>query len=69
MLSREDVPAELPINLTEDEVRALAKGLGLEIPDDVLPEVTFRFTALMHELGKLDRDGLTQIDPRPIFDV
>ena len=68
-MSPEDVPAELPADLTEDEVRALAKGLGLDIPNDVLPEVTFRFTALMHELGKLDRDGLAEIDPRPLFDV
>ena len=68
-MSPESVPAELPADLTEHEVRALAKGLGLDIPDDVLPEVTFRFTALMHELGKLDRDGLSEIDPRPLFDV
>lgn len=69
MLSQEGVPAELPVDLTEGEVRALAKGLGLDIPDDVLPEVTFRFAALMHELGKLDRGGLAEIDPRPTFDV
>ncbi len=68
-LSQDAVPSQLPIDLTEDEVRALAKGLGLDIPDDVLPEVTFRFTALMQELGKLDRDSLSSIDPRPLFDV
>ena len=68
-MSQEGVPAELPADLTEEEVRALGRGLGLEIPDDVLPEVTYRYTALMHELGRLDRDGLAEIDPRPLFDV
>ena len=68
-MSQEIVPSDLPVHLTEEEVRALARGLGLDIPDDVLPEVTFRFTALMQELGKLDRDSLSSIDPRPLFDV
>lgn len=68
-MSQEIVPSDLPVDLTEEEVRALARGLGLDIPNDVLPEVTFRFTALMQELGKLDRDSLSSIDPRPLFDV
>lgn len=68
-MSQESVPSDLPVDLTEEEVRAVARGLGLDIPDDVLPEVTFRFTALMQELGKLDRDSLSSIDPRPLFDV
>ena len=68
-MSQDAVPSELPTDLTEDEVRALARGLGLDIPDDVLSEVTFRFTALMQELGKLDRESLGSIDPRPQFDV
>ena len=55
-LSQDAVPPALPTDLSEDEVCALARGLGLDISDDVLPEVTFRFTALMQELGKLDRD-------------
>ena len=68
-MSQDAVPPALQIDLTEGDVRALARGLGLDIPDDVLPEVTFRFTALMQELGKLDRDSLSSIDPRPLFDV
>ncbi len=66
-MSQDAVPSKLPTDLTEDEVRALGKGLGLDIPDEVLPEVTFRFTALMQELGRLDRDSLSAIDPRPTF--
>ena len=68
-MSQKIVPSDFPVDLTEEEVRALARGLGLDIPNDVLPEVTFRFTALMQELGKLDRDSLSSIDPRPLFDV
>jgi len=68
-LSQEAASTELPADLTEDEVRALAKGLGLDIPDENLSEVTFRFTALMQELDKLDRGGLSSVDPCPLFDV
>ena len=68
-MSQDFVPRPLPADLTEDGVRALAKGLALDIPDDILPEVTFRFTALMHELGKLDRNSLSGVDPRPLFDA
>ena len=68
-MSQDAVPPALPTDLTEDEVRALGKGLGLDIPDDVLPEVTYRYAALMHELGKLDRESLSSFDPRPTFDA
>ena len=68
-MNQEGVPAELPADLIEEEVRALGRGLGLEIPDDVLPEVTYRYTALMHELGKLDRESPSSVDPRPLFNV
>ena len=68
-MSQDAVPPALPTDLSEHEVRAIARGLGLDISDDVLPEVAFRFTALMQELGKLDRDSLSSIDPRPLFDV
>lgn len=59
-------PAELPSDLSEDGVRRLAHGLGLEIPDDDLAEVTYRYTALLHELNKLRGTDLTGQEPIPL---
>ena len=60
-------PAELPSDLSEDSVRRLAHGLGLEIPDEDLSEVTYRYTALLHELNRLRETDLTGHEPIPFF--
>ena len=60
-------PAELPSDLTEDDVRKLAHGLGLTIPEEDLSEVTFRITALMEELNKVRETSLAGVDPLPIY--
>ena len=62
-------PAELPSDLTKEEVRGLARGLGLNIDDEDLLEVTYRFTALMMELNKLNQTGFGSGDPLPIFPI
>lgn len=58
--------AEFPSIMPED-LRTLARGLGLEIPEENLAEVTYRFTALMDQLNRLHQVDLTVVDPRPIF--
>ena len=62
-------PAKFPSNLTPDDIQAMAKGLGLNIPDENLSEVTYRYTALMHELNKLRDTDLASIDPMSTFPV
>ena len=58
--------SELPSDLSEDDVRRLAYGLGLTIPDEDLSEVTYRYTALLEELNKLRETDLTGVDPSPM---
>ena len=53
--------------MTKDDVRRLAYSLGLAIPNEDLAEVTYRFTALMEELNKLEGTNLSGVDPSPIF--
>lgn len=53
-------------DLTLDDVRAAARALGITIADADLPEVTYRFTALLAEVEKLDRADLS-MDPNPLF--
>lgn len=60
-------PAELPSDLSQEEVKRLAHGLGLAIPESDLQDVTARFTALMHELNKLQGLDLSGVAPAPIF--
>ncbi len=59
--------AELPSNLSKEDVKSLAQALGLTIEDEELEEVTHRFTALMLELNRLDQTDLGSVDPLPIF--
>ena len=62
-------PAELPSDLTREDVKGLAHGLGLNLEDPDLSEVTYRFTALMMELNKLNQTGFGSGDPLPIYTV
>jgi hypothetical protein len=61
------VPAELPSDLSQEDVRRLARGLGLAIPEENLAEVTYRYTALLAELNKLKETDLAGVDPSPVF--
>lgn len=68
-MSEAPMPAELPADLSEEDVRTLAHGLGLNIPEENLSEVTYRFTALLEELNKVRHTPLAGVDPIPIFPV
>ena len=61
------MPAELPSDFTEEDVRKLARRLGLTIPDENLNEVTYRITALLEELNKVRYTRLAGVDPLPIY--
>jgi hypothetical protein len=41
-------------DLTPEQVRALAAGIGLAITDDDLADVTFRLNAALEHLAELD---------------
>ena len=61
--------ADFPSNVSMDQIRELGYALGLTIEDEDLEEVTYRFTALMSELNKLDQRDMESVDPMPIFKV
>ena len=64
-MTSEASSAILPDDLTTDQIRTIATGLGLPIPNETLPEVTHRFNALMHEMNKLREFDLRSVDPTP----
>ena len=51
----------------EDQIRRLAKLVGITIAEDELTEVANRFGSLMMELERLKELDLTDIEPVTIF--
>ncbi len=52
-------------DLTRDDVRALARALGLALDDGDLAEVTHRLNAFFDALAPLGRLPLAGADPAP----
>ena len=50
-----------------DQVRELAKLVGISISDEDLPEVANRFLSLMTELNSLTDMDLADIEPVSVF--
>ncbi len=50
-----------------DQVRGLAKLVGIAISEEDLPEVANRFTSLMAELNSLTEMDLSDIQPVSVF--
>lgn len=50
-----------------DQVRGLAKLVGISISEEDLPEVTNRFSSLMTELNGLTEMDLADIQPVSVF--
>ena len=51
----------------QDQVRQLARLVGITIAEEELAEVTNRFTSLMTELERLNELDLADIQPVVIF--
>ena len=54
-------------DLTEEDVMALGRAAGLEIPIPELIEVTHSLNALLEALSKINPPGLDAIEPLPII--
>ena len=54
-------------NLTEKEVRVLAKASGLQVSGKDLTEVTHRLNVLINKSDDISYDGLEKIDPASLF--
>ena len=54
-------------DLTKEEVTALGRAVGLEIPDPELTEVTYSLNALLEALNEINPPGLDAVEPLPII--
>ena len=54
-------------DLTKEDVMALGRAAGLEIPDPELTEVTHSLNALLEALNEINPPGLDAVEPLPII--
>lgn len=54
-------------DLTKEDVMALGRAVGLEIPDPELTEVTHSLNALLEALNEINPPGLDAVEPLPII--
>ena len=54
-------------DLTKEDVLALGRAVGLEIPAPELTEVTHSLNALLEALYEINPPGLDAIEPLPII--
>ena len=54
-------------DLNNDEVLALAKASGINIPDDLLPEVRESLNGLLEALDAITEPDVAGIQPLPII--
>ena len=54
-------------DLTDAEVRALANASGINIPDDLLPEVRESLNGLLEALDAVTEPDVASIEPLPII--
>ena len=54
-------------DLTEAEILALAKAANVNIPSDLLTEVSYNLNGLLEALDEIDVPGLNEVEPLPII--
>ena len=54
-------------DLTDAEVRALANASGINIPDDLLPEVRESLNGLLEALDAITEPDVADVEPLPII--
>ncbi len=54
-------------DLTKDDVKSMAKAVGLDIKEPHLSEVTYNINALKELLDDLNPPGLETVEPLPII--
>ena len=53
-------------DLSNSEVRALARAVGLEIDEPELTEVSYHLNALLEAMDGIQEPGLEKVEPLPI---
>jgi Asp-tRNA(Asn)/Glu-tRNA(Gln) amidotransferase C subunit len=54
-------------DLNNDEIRALAKAAGLEIPDSDITDVNYSLNAIIEAMDGVDLEGLNAVEPLAII--
>lgn len=54
-------------DLTKDDIKSMAKAVGLDIKEPHLSEVTYNINALKELLDDLNPPGLESVEPLPII--
>ena len=54
-------------DLNNDEIRALAKAVGLEILDSDITDVNYSLNAIIEAMDGIDIEGLNAVEPLAII--
>ena len=54
-------------DLSNTEVRSLARAVGLEVEEPLLTEVTYNLNALRELIDGVNPTGLDQVEPLPVI--
>ncbi len=53
--------------LNDDEIRALAKSVDLDIPDSDITDVNYSLNAMLQAIDDITSEGISVIEPLPII--
>tara|TARA_B100001013_G_scaffold343801_1_gene272345 strand:+ start:1253 stop:1438 length:186 start_codon:yes stop_codon:yes gene_type:complete len=53
--------------LNDDEIRALAKSVDLDIPDSDITDVNYSLNAMLQAIDDITSEGISAIEPLPII--
>ena len=53
--------------LNEDEIRALAKSVSLDIKDSDITDVAYSLNAMLEAIEQINPEGINFVEPLPII--
>ena len=54
-------------DLTNDEVHALGRSVGLDIQEPELTQVGYGLNAILEAMAKIDAPGVNSVEPLPLI--
>ena len=54
-------------DLNDDEIRALAKSVDLNIPNSDITDVNYSLNAMLQAIDSIDPEGINTVEPLPII--
>ena len=53
--------------LNDDEIRALAKSVSLDIKDSDITDVAYSLNAMLEAIEQINPEGINSVEPLPII--